>query len=240
MASGGVVRITANNHTVEPTDSLPLTPGFYVKISVEDEGIGIPEDFIDQVFDPYFTTKEDGTGLGLATTYSIMRRHGGHITVESTVGKGTIFHMFLPATMKRASTPLKRVEELVTGHGRILIMDDEPAVRFLTRDILREAGFYVELSSNGEEAIALYSQRMRENNKFDVILMDLTVPGGMGGKEAIWLLKELDPDVKAIVSSGYNNDPVMGEFREHGFLERISKPYGADDLLSALTKVLQG
>ncbi len=238
MASGGTVHISAKNLDMEMANGIPIKPGRYVRISVRDQGIGIADENLDQVFDPYFTTKKDGTGLGLATTYSIMRRHGGHVTVESTVEIGTTFHLFVPATEKRASGSLESVKPNVSGSGRILVMDDDPTIREIAAEMLRDLGYEVELVTCGEDAIVVYRKRLDEGKRFDAVIMDLTIPGGIGGKEAIELLRRVDPAVKAIVSSGYSNDPIMSNFQEYGFAGMVTKPYGVSQLTKALFRVI--
>ncbi|MDJ0762259.1 MAG: PAS domain S-box protein [Myxococcota bacterium] len=239
MPDGGTIAISAKNITVAPKDKLPLETGRYVHIAVKDTGVGIPKPHLGKVFDPYFTTKENGTGLGLATTYSIMRRHNGHITVDSEPGVGTVFHMYLPATDKHASGAFAPVHSQILGHGYILVMDDDATIRKTAREILKEIGFDVALATDGAEAIKLYKTSLLNGTKFDAVIMDLTIPGGMGGKEAIKVLKQIDPQAKVIVSSGYSNDPIMSTFGDYGFIDRVTKPYGVDQLAKTLDKVMR-
>lgn len=209
----------------------------YVKVTVKDEGVGIPEEYLQKVFDPYFTTKERGKGLGLATAYSIIKRHEGYITVESQPGKGTAFHIYLPASPD-ASIAAKRHESLIEGKGRVLIMDDEDIVIQVATEMLKRLGYEVEVSKDGSEAIEIYKKAMESGRAFDAVIMDLTIPGGMGGKEAIKKLKEIDPDVRAIVSSGYSNDPILAEYRDYGFAGAVSKPYKIQKLSEELHGVV--
>jgi CheY-like chemotaxis protein len=238
MPMGGTVTITAENRWVTDDDALPLKSGQYVVISVADEGMGISAANLDRVFDPYFTTKENGTGLGLATTHSIIRRHGGHITVDSKEFEGTCFALYLPATEERISGEFNAPAEPFVGSGRILVMDDESVIRETARLMLDHLGFEVESVADGMAAVALYAERRQEGLPFDVVIMDLTIPGGLGGKEALAHLKDVDPDAKVIVSSGYSNDPVMSEYKRHGFAGRVTKPYGMDQLSRVLRKVV--
>ena len=229
MPRGGVLTIRAENMRIEPR-SLPLRPGPYVKISFQDQGIGIPEQHLPSVFDPYFTTKQKGSGLGLATSYSIIRQHGGLITVESKVNVGSAFHIYLPAS--EASILEERVKDNSTpaGHGRVLVMDDEETIRQVADRLLRYLGYDVSSAVDGNEAIEQYQQAMDEGRPFDVVIIDLTIPGGMGGKEAIQKLREIDPDVRAIVSSGYSSDPIMANYLDFGFRAVVTKPYDLSEL----------
>ena len=240
MPDGGKVHISIENCFLDADSGLPLLVGQYVLIRVADQGIGIPPSILDRVFDPYFTTKKDGTGLGLATTHSIVRRHGGHITVESKEMSGTCFSIYLPATEERITNDF--VQEFLPDlkQGRILVMDDEANIREVASAILRELGFEVDIAKNGEEAVARYTKALRENRRFDAVIMDLTVPGGIGGRECLARLKAVDPSVKAVVSSGYSNDPTMSEFHALGFAGRVAKPYGVDELVNVLRRVLGG
>ncbi len=240
MPDGGTVYISAENRQIEDESSLPLKPGQYVVIYVKDEGIGIPTCNLDRVFDPYFTTKENGTGLGLATVHSIVRRHGGHITVDSTEGVGTTFSLFLPATEDRPSTEFSSAYPPLEGTGCILVMDDEKTVRDVVCSMIQSLGFSTEWTAGGQEALELYRKRYNNNNPFCAVIVDLTVPGDIGGKEVLPLLKKIDPKAKVIVSSGYFNDPIMSEYKKYGFSERIAKPYGIEQLSRVLRKVLDG
>ncbi|MBI5249368.1 MAG: response regulator [Desulfomonile tiedjei] len=230
MPNGGRIHVSAENHVEPDGNGSSLTASKYVKISVTDDGVGVAPEHIPKIFDPYFTTKDTGSGLGLATSYAAIRRHGGHITVDSDVGVGTTFCIFLPASESRA-LPASRSSEVVQPRGgRILVMDDEPLIRDVASQMLTSLGFEVSTSKDGTEAITLYRTSREQGEPFDAVIMDLTIPGGMGGKEAIRELRDLDPEIKVIVSSGYCNDPIMGDFREYGFSGVLVKPYNAREM----------
>ncbi|MFW5771321.1 MAG: response regulator [Spirochaetota bacterium] len=193
---------------------------------------------MNKIFVPYFTTKEYGTGLGLASSYSIIKRHGGHIKVESEEGKGTAFKIYLRAS----SQDVKKSNDIFQVHtrqsGRILIMDDEEYICDVSSHMLEYLGYEVKCVKNGEEAIDEYKKARQENNPFGAVIMDLTIPGGMGGKEAVEELLKIDPDVNAIVSSGYSNDPIMANHRAYGFKDVITKPFRLSDITRVLNRVL--
>jgi len=244
MSDGGTIRLCAQNLVIGKyqRDHLPLQEGAYVKISVADQGVGIPEEDLPLIFDPYFSTKErgcqKGMGLGLATAYSIIHKHGGHIAVESASGVGTSFHAYLPASDKE-TLPKQKVEtKPFAQKGTILVMEDERMLRSLTGQMLERLGYEAKLVRDGDEAIALYEKALASREPFDAVILDLTVKGGMGGKEAIGKLKEMDPDIKAIVSSGYSDDPVMTNWRKFNFGGAIFKPYRKEDLKMALRRLL--
>jgi PAS domain S-box-containing protein len=239
MPDGGTILIRAKNTTVRSDHHLPLPEGRYVLISITDSGVGISEDHLTKVFDPFFTTKPNGSGLGLSTSYLIVKRHSGHIKVKSEIGKGTTFSIYLPASTKSAPS-IKRIEDDVArpGTGRILLMDDEALLREPLTQVLSGLGYYVNAAKDGAEAIDLYKKAFDAGRPFDAVILDLTVPGGMGGRETIAKLRELNPDVKAMVSSGYSDDPVMAQYREHGFVGVVTKPYPIHALSDLLRRFL--
>ena len=240
MPAGGTLRVKCENFFL-PEENATLSPlrvGKYVKITVRDEGIGIPEEYLKKIFDPYFTTKPKGSGLGLATSYSIVKNHEGLITVESKVGMGSEFSIYLPATDKQVAFERSRSEP-AKGKGRILALDDEEAICELVKAALTPLGYDVTTVQDGQSAINAYKASMEEDRKFDAVISDLTIPGGMGGAECIKRLVEMDPGVKAIVSSGYAMDPVMSRYREYGFCACIAKPYEVSDLGHAVHDVLE-
>ncbi len=238
MAEGGIIQVTARNIDISVWDGVPLPPGPYIRVSVEDHGTGIPREILPKVFDPYFTTKSEGSGLGLATAYSIVKSHGGLITVESEVDVGTTFHVYIPAAAHKPVERRDEEEKVGPGSGRILLMDDEEAIRDLAGELLVMLGYEVVTAQDGSAAIDLFRKAKNSLTPFDAVILDMTVPGGMGGKEAIKKLTEIDPEVKAIVSSGYSNDPVMASYKKHGFSGMVAKPYTARDLSNALKRVL--
>ena len=226
MPEGGHLRVTAENISVNEDDTLPLTAGEYVKVTFRDQGIGMPKTYIEKIFNPYFTTKQAGKGLGLATAFSIIKQHDGIITVDSAPGVGTSFSMYLPASLKQheieQDTPLKKIP--ASGNGKILVMDDEDAVRNVIIKMLTRLGYEAETAKDGEEAIKLYRQASETGKFYDAVICDLTIPGGMGGKETIEKLLAIDPKVKTIVSSGYSNDPILSEYQKYGFSGVLVKP----------------
>lgn len=238
MPEGGVISVGAENVEVGPAELPTLPAGSYVRLSVRDTGCGIPASILDRIFDPYFTTKQKGSGLGLATVYSIIRKHGGLVTVDSTPGGGTTFAAYLPASDRAPVDAETGALPARSGTGRILVMDDEEILREVACEILAQLGYSAESCGDGEEAIRLYLQAM-ETDSFDAVLMDLTIPGGMGGKETMRKLLELDSEVKGIVTSGYSNDPILSHYREYGFRGVILKPYDVDELGRVLEEVLR-
>ncbi len=237
MPEGGVIKIWAENTIIGDVAELPLPGGRYIKISIRDMGKGIPEEYLSKIFDPYFTTKQRGSGLGLAVCYSVIKSHHGLITVESEFGISTTFHIYLPASEKGAEIETEE-SETIRGEGTILVMDDEEMVREVLSDMLDFLGYQVELTTDGAEAIGLYQKAQQAGRQYDAVIMDLTVPGGMGGKEAIRKLLELDPGAKVIVSSGYGNDPIMAEYAQYGFSGVVSKPFKIETLSSVLHGVI--
>jgi len=229
MPEGGIVSIRAENTFAQKEK--------YVKISVEDTGTGISKDHLQRIFDPYFTTKHQGSGLGLAICYSIITKHGGEIKVRSTLGKGTTFHFTLPASDQKSqpeASPRKKVSQ---GSGRVLVMDDEKDIRALLHTMLERLGYSVESVENGTEAVNLYQKRKDEGMPFSAVILDLTIPGGVGGKETMEQLRRIDPAVKAIVSSGYSNDPILANFRDYGFSAVLAKPFRFSKISSVLQEL---
>ncbi len=232
MPEGGTIFITCENLVADEGEIFPFAPvGRFVKISIQDSGIGMQASITEKIFDPYFTTKHGGSGLGLAISQSIINKHNGHITVESTPGVGSTFTIYLPCSTKTKtweqespagnteSTPLK-----------VLIMDDEEIVRDVAREMLLQLGHEAVLSADGEEAVRLYKESLDSDRPFDLVIMDLTIPGGMGGAEAVRKITHLDADAKVMVSSGYSNDPIMANCRDYGFCAAIVKPYQLQEL----------
>ena len=234
----GRVQLRAANVTLAAgqVDSLPA--GEYVQFESRDNGSGIKPEHLEKIWDPFFTTKKHGTGLGLATVLSIVRKHGGIIGVESTVGVGTAFTIFLPAADRPVEVQARRAASLRFGTGRVLFMDDDPKITALTSSMLQSLDYKFDLAKNGEEAIALYKRYLNIGRPYDAVIMDLTVIGGMGGEECFRALKELDAEVRAIVSSGYDNDDMAHKYLDMGFCGYLTKPYRVTDLGKVLKTVL--
>ena len=240
MPEGGLLQIGAKNTVIKERGTLPLAKGDYVEIAVKDGGVGIAKAHLDRIFDPYFTTKQKGSGLGLATTYSIIKNHDGHITVKSKLGAGTTFYIYLPASKKPASKKKKKeaVQAVLPGKGRILVMDDEEMLREMLGNLLSADGYEVELTSDGAEAVKRYAEARESGQPFGAVILDMTIPGGMGGKETIKKLLEIDPNIIAIVSSGYSRDLVMAKYKQYGFSAVATKPYSAGELERTLQRLL--
>jgi PAS domain S-box-containing protein len=239
MPDGGVVTVRADNVRIGPDSSVPLRPGSYVRVSVSDEGPGIPPEHIGRIFDLFFTTKPNGTGLGLATAYSIVLRHDGHIMVQSEPGRGATFTFYVPRVERPAEAAAPPPRPLPTGGGRVLVMDDDPAIRDTISLCLENLGYRVVCVPDGNAAIARWTEARARSLPFDVAIMDLTIPGGMGGLEALRRLKEIDPDVRAIVSSGYCDDAVVANHVAHGFVGSLPKPYFSADVARVLAMALR-
>jgi PAS domain S-box-containing protein len=240
MPVPGTVTISATRQSASAS-CLQQTPGRdYVRISIRDDGAGIPEENMSRIFDPFFTTKENGTGLGLASSYSIMAHHEGQIEVESRPGAGTTFHLFLPVADAATAAPELKDSwwSSPPGPARILIMDDDRKIRSIVERFLKSIGYEAVSASNGSEAIQRYRAEREAGAPFDAVIMDLTVQGGMGGREAMQQLLAIDPSVRAIVSSGYCNDPVMANYREYGFQAVLAKPYQLNDLQQVINRVV--
>jgi PAS domain S-box-containing protein len=237
--AGGVVAIRAENLSLRETAFGILPPGPYVVVRLKDHGTGIAPEHLPRIFDPYFTTKQSGNGLGLASAYAIIRKHDGHIDVASVPGSGTTFAIYLPASPSEAERRSRMEESVISGKGRILVMDDSPSICELLGEMLAFLGYNVAFAADGHEAIETYGRGRQDGEPFDAVIMDLTIPGGMGGKEATKQLLTIDPAARVIVSSGYSNDPIMSDFQQFGFRAVIAKPYRIADLGSVLAAVLE-
>ena len=238
MTNEGKITIKIENVNARNEKGVPLRDGKYVKTTIQDDGIGIPKEYLSRIFDPYFSTKQSGSGLGLATSYSIIKNHGGLLTVESELHIGSKFYIYLPAKGEYADVETKLTNAVKRGRGRVLIMDDKIEVREAAGEMLSHIGYQVDFARDGNEALKIYKSALLEGKPFDSVIMDLTVPGGMGGKEAIEKLLIIDPKVKAIVSSGYSSDPVISKYQQYGFKGVLPKPYEMEKLSNVLHGVL--
>ena len=240
MPQGGMIEVRAENISVNGQGSMPLPEGNYIAVAVRDQGIGIPQDYITKIFDPFFTTKQKGSGLGLASCYSIIANHGGYITAASEPGAGATFTFYLPACEKKIEHRESFGEVHSDGKGKILVMDDEDIIRDMVQELLSGLGYEVELAGNGEEALERYLQARAAGTPVNAVIMDLTIPGGMGGEEAMQKLLTIDPEARAIVSSGYSNNPVMSDYKKYGFSGVLAKPYRVAELCAVLQSVMNG
>ncbi len=240
MPEGGRIFISAENIEISDNSIIPLKRDSYIKIQIEDEGIGIPEKQLTVIFDPFFSTKQMGTGLGLSTAYSIIHKHHGHILAESGINSGSTFIIYLPSVSASETIEKKQMEIdfLSSTEGRILIMDDKEIIRDTVKAILNRLGYEVEYAVNGQEAIEKYKNSMKSGNSFSAVILDLTIPNGMGGADTIKELLSIDPDVRAIVSSGYSTDPVMSNYETYGFRGVMLKPYSISQLAYVLQEVI--
>lgn len=238
MEGGGTIRVTGTN-IYRSTESIFLPAGSYVKISITDQGPGIPADELDKIFDPFFTTKKSGSGLGLAITHSIIKNHGGHIEVESNQTEGTTFTFYLPASGEVPPVVLSRPTNDNTGTdlGRIMIMDDDEMIRTLVKNMLEVFGYETLSAQNGEEAIRLFQESRERGEPVAAIIMDLTIPGGMGGKDAVREIHRIDPEAKVVVASGYSNDPIMADYAEYGFCAAMVKPFKLEEFQEMIRKI---
>ena len=240
MQSGGKLRLEARNISRGTKVPDPLPPGEYVKITVSDTGLGIAEKDLSRIFDPYFTTKARGHGLGLSMVWSVVKNHGGHTEVTSAPGKGSSFAIYLPATgrcLKEEAAAKKA--DISKGAGRILVLEDEEVVSHAVRRMLAELGYTCELVSDGKEAVRRYIEEEKAGRPFAAVIMDLTIPGGLGGKWAVRRLREEAAGAKVIVSSGYSDDAVMADFKANGFDAVLPKPYKYEDLAETLKRLLK-
>ena len=238
MPGGGTVQVQAENVVLAAGVPFPLSEGRYVKIMVQDSGCGIPKEVLSNIFDPYFTTKAEGSGLGLTTAYAIVIKHEGYITIASEVGVGTTVVIYLP-TSQKAPVPAPTHPYIpLSSSGRILVVDDEKMVRNVLRQLLESLGYTVECVQDGTEAVVVYQRAQAAGQPFAVVILDYTIPGGMGGLEALARLQAIDPQVTALISSGYANNPVMADWAYYGFSGVVAKPYTIAQLQEALHNVL--
>nr|HPI91163.1 ATP-binding protein [Spirochaetota bacterium] len=238
MPAGGFLTIKARN-VDDIQDIAPLPGGKYIAVSFSDQGIGIHRDNLNRIFDPYFTTKQGGTGLGLASSYSIIKKHNGYLDVSSTVGTGSTFSVYLPASDAGEIDREPESSERPGGTGRILVLDDEEIILDVAVSMLKYLGYTPDTAADGREAIRKYTGGLEQGEPYDAVIMDLTIPGGMGGREALVELLKIDPAVTAIVSSGYSEDPVMARYEKYGFTGILLKPYKLQDISAILDASLK-
>jgi len=245
MEDGGECVIEAQNISKDEGERLSHSHQLvslqnqWILITVKDQGIGISKENLGKIFDPYFTTKATGSGLGLATSYSIIRNHGGVLWAESEMGVGSRFSFLLPALSPEKNESLPSTNDIKFGHGNILIMDDEPQIRKVLGQMVETCGYTFQAVPDGEEAIRVFRQAQDSGTPFSAVILDLTIPGGLGGKEVVKEMLSLDPQLRAIVVSGYSNDPVLANYEEYGFKGRVAKPFNLIDLSVVLNSVLQ-
>ena len=240
MPAGGTVQISLHNTVVDGPGDPDVAPGRYIRIEVRDTGVGIPESIADRILEPYFSTKNRGSGLGLSVSYSIVRNHGGTLGFESAPGQGTVFRVLFPAAAEPAASSPPAPARRTAGQGRILVMDDEAMVRDVLVAMLVDGGYDAAATADGAEAVEAWSRAAEDGRPFDAVLVDLTVPGGIGGLETLHRLQQLDPAVRVIVSSGYSNAPILADYRRYGFRGVAPKPFRLSDLHAVVAEVLAG
>ena len=242
MTKGGKIDIAIKNIHPDEAEKINLSDKKYVNIKIEDTGIGITKENLTKIFDPYFSTKDRGSGLGLATSFSIVKKHHGHIKVDSKEGKGSVFSIYIPAVEKKKEKP-----PLITSddqskkrsltNGKVLIMDDDPIIRKLLSSMLKKLGYNVIQASDGKEALSLYEKAMADKDEIDIVMLDLTIPGGVGGEETAKQLQKINKNVKMMVVSGYGDSPVLSDFKKYGFAASLTKPFKMDNLNKALQEI---
>ncbi len=241
MPDGGVIKIYCQNIEDITKESISLPTGQYIKLTIADSGAGIPKKYIDKIFDPYFSTKQKGSGLGLAICYSIIKKHNGNISVQSKTNKGTVFTIYLPASTKINHGLIPSKPDITTGKNKatIMVMDDEVIVRDMIKQMLLRSGHEVVLAENGQEAIEIYNEYYKSNQTIDVIIMDLTIAGGLGGKHTAPKILKIDPTAKIIIISGYANNPIMAHSQDYGFAASLAKPFQLAELNKIINEILE-
>ncbi len=232
------IQIRAADTHISDGQIATLPAGDYVEFEVRDNGSGIKPEHLEKIWDPFFTTKKHGTGIGLATVLSIVRKFGGEIGLQSTVGEGTVFSIFLPRADQPVEVQARPAPSLRFGTGRVLFMDDDEHICSLTASMLESLDYKFDIAKRGEDAITLYKRYLNIGRPYDAVIMDLTVIGGLGGEETFAVLRDLDPDVRAIVSSGYDNEEMAKQYLDMGFCGYLTKPYRVTDLGKVLKAVL--
>jgi two-component system cell cycle sensor histidine kinase/response regulator CckA len=242
MPNGGSVNVSAENVQIDERSGLPLEAGRYVKVAVADHGPGVPPELVDKIFDPYFTTKQTSSGLGLAISYSIIRKHGGFLHLEDNSPAGATFAFYLPAAHGKVMSDSLQTNDrsFHFNQQRILVMDDESAIRELTSQLLVTMGYEVTAVPDGSEAVRIYERAVRKGEYFRAVILDATVRGGLGGVETIERLRTIDPEVNAIICSGYSDEAALSEFLSYGFRGALPKPFTRRELAAVLQKTLAG
>ena len=242
MPNGGSVNVSAENIQIDEKCGLPLEAGRYIKVAIADHGPGVPPELVDKIFDPYFTTKQTSSGLGLAISYSIIRKHGGFLHLEDSSPAGATFAFYLPAARGKVMSDSLQPNDrsFHFNHQRILVMDDESAIRELTSQLLATMGYEVTAVPDGSEAVRIYERAVRKGEYFRAVILDATVRGGLGGVETIERLRSIDPEVNAIICSGYSDEAALSEFLSYGFRGALPKPFTRRELADALQKALEG
>ena len=241
MPGGGIVRVSARNFEIDANSGLPIRPGRYVKVQVADNGGGIEKRLVTKIFDPYFTTKSTGTGLGLSISYSVVKKHGGLLHLERNSADGSTFTFYLPATDSEPPVPEPTLENEIFSfnHQRVLVMDDEAAIRDLTSELLGTLGYKVTTAPDGAEAVKKYELAMQTGETFQAVILDATIRGGMGGVATMERLRDLDPNVTAIICSGYSDDAALAEFLTYGFRAALPKPFTRHELANVLQRAFE-
>lgn len=241
MPHGGTVRIAAHNVVLEEKAGTPLPAGRYIKVMIADRGEGIPKDLATKIFDPYFTNKPTGSGLGLSISYSIVKKHGGILQLENSSREGSTFSFYLPAT-DREATPLEpplSERAFNFNHQKVLVMDDEAAIRDLTSQLLGTLGYEVTVVPDGLEAVKVYERAMCKGENFQAVILDATIRGGMGGLATIEHLRSVDANVNAIICSGYSDEAALSQFLAYGFRSALPKPFTRRELADALQRAFE-
>jgi CheY-like chemotaxis protein len=239
MPQGGKITIQAENIVITTKSDLPLKSGNYLKITIMDQGHGIPKKYLDKIFDLFFTTTKKAAGMGLTVAYAIIKNHAGYLTVESELGKGTAASFYLPATLPSLDSAWITTDLLVARTGKILLMDDDEMILEVIGAMLEKLGYTVALAKDGAAALELFKLARQTEQPFDAVILDSTMAGGMGGLETLIKLQEIDPQVKAIISSGYADDPVMADFAKYGFCGKLPKPYRMTKLSETINDILK-
>ncbi len=246
MPAGGRVTVSADNVDARAAfgeAGVTIPAGRWVRMTVEDQGVGIAREHLPRVFDPFFTTRPNGTGLGLSTTYSIVRKHAGRLTMESEPGRGTTVRLYFPTSEEPAARPPGKppaqMARAIAG-CRVLVMDDQPAVLGVAREMLAAFSCHAHVCADGAQAVRSYREALAGGSRFAAVILDCVVPGGMGGAEAARQILALDPGARIVISSGYVDQPVLVDYGAHGFVGVLHKPYRLDTLGKVIEDAIAG